>query len=162
VIGGPFAGIFALSFLLLPKMMLETFVTPWTSTLATLLVFLGLWLLARIEAAPRVSLVESGAFSLILGLMVPTRPLDAIAAASLYPFWLAGIWRSSGQKSRLSRVQHVGLHLVPLVAGGLIGPMILIGVNFLIYSGPVSPYVRVFGGGDIFSWSTIGEKFVSL
>ena len=94
VIGGPLAAICALGFLLLPKMMLETFVTPWTSTFATLLVFLGLWRLARIEMAPRVSLMDSGTFSLIVGLMVPTRPLDAIAAASLYPFWLGGIWRS--------------------------------------------------------------------
>ena len=162
VIGGPLAAICALGFLLLPKMMLETFVTPWTSTFATLLVFLGLWRLARIETAPRVSLMESGTFSLILGLVVPTRPLDAIAAASLYPFWLRGVWRSSNRRTASDRVRHLGLHLLPLVVGGLIGPAILFGVNLLIYGGPFSPYVRGFGGTDIFSWATTAEKFVSL
>src|SRR5262245_8196869 len=107
VIGRPLAAICALAFLVLPKMMLETFVTPWTSTLATLIVFLGLWRLARMEAAPRVSLMESGTFSLILGLMVPARPLDAIAAASLYPFWLAGIWRSSRETSTSDRMRQL-------------------------------------------------------
>jgi hypothetical protein len=162
MISRPLAAICALGFLIIPRMMLETFVTPWTSTLATLLVFMGLWRLARIETKPRVSLMESGMFSLILGLIVPTRPLDAIAAASLYPFWLVGIWRSTRQMSTASRIAHIGRHVVPLIVGGLIGPAILFGVNLLIYTGPVSPYVRVFGGNDIFSWSTIGEKFVSL
>ena len=162
VIGRPLAGMSALAFLLLPKMMRETFVTPWTSTLATLLVFLGLWRLARIERAPHVTRMESGMFSLILGLIVPTRPLDAIAAASLYPFWLGGIWRSSGGESARGRLPRLTAHLVPLAIGGLIGPTILFGVNWLTYGGPFSPYVRAFGGSGIFSWSTIGEKFVSL
>src|SRR5262249_7735227 len=85
-----------------------------------------------------------------------------IVAASLYPFWLRGIWRSSDGKTASDRMRHVGRHALPLIIGGLIGPAILLGVNLLIYGRPFSPYVRGFGGTDIFSSATTPEKFVSL
>lgn len=161
VIGRRPAALCALAFLVLPGIMWETFVVPWTSTLATLLVFLALWRLARLETARAVSPAESLLFSAILGLIVPTRPLDAAVALLLYPFWLAGLWRA-GHGRTAARVGRMVPHLVALTAGGLPGPMILFGTDLLIYGRLSSPYLRGFGQREIFSWSTIPEKFVSI
>lgn len=152
----------AVGFLALPRLLQETFIIPWTSTPATLLVFLGLWRLARLEASRQASPAESFRFSVLLGLIVATRPLDAVAAASLYPFWLAGLWRPGTGQATAERLRQLAPHLVALAAGGLIGPAILFGGNMLIYGRMLSPYVGAMGSGDIFSWSHVGEKFVSL
>jgi hypothetical protein len=162
VIGRLPAALFAIAFLVLPGIMQDTFIVPWTSTLTTLLLFMGLWRLTRLEASRGVSATESFLFSAILGLVVSTRPLDAIAAAALYPFWLAGLWRTGAGQAAFVRLHRMAPHVVALVAGGVIGPTILFGANVLIYGHMASPYVRVFGGGDIFSWSSVSEKFVSI
>jgi len=156
------AAVAALGFLALPRILQETFVIPWTSTPATLLVFMGLWRLARLESSRQASPAESFRFSALLGLIVATRPLDAVAAASLYPFWLAGLWRPGTGQTGAGRRRHLAPHLVALAAGGLIGPAILFGANVLIYGRLLSPYVGAMGSGDIFSWSRVAAKFVSL
>jgi hypothetical protein len=162
LIGRSAAALCALGFLLLPGLMLETFAVPWTSTLATLLAFLALWRLARLETARRPPPKESFIFSFLLGMIVPTRPLDAVAVATLYPFWLARLWRSDDGRSAGLPPRRMGPHIGALLAGGLLGPMILVGVNLTVYGRPASPYVRGFGGSDVFSWATFPEKFVSI
>lgn len=162
VIGRLPAALFALAFLVLPGIMQETFIVPWTSTLVTLLVFMGLRRLAQLDTSRRASSAESFLFSAILGLIAPTRPLDAAVAASLYPFWLAGLWRTGAGHAASARLRRMVPHFVALAAGGLIGPTILFGADVLIYGHMASPYIRLFGGGDIFSWSRVAEKFVSI
>jgi hypothetical protein len=156
------AALVALGFLVLPRVMQETFIVPWTSTPATLLVFMGLWRLARLEASRHASPAESFQFSALLGLIAATRPLDAVAAAALYPFWLAGLWRPGAGQAAGSRLRQMAPHVIALAAGGVIGPAILFGANMLIYGRMSSPYVGVMWSGDIFSWSRVAEKFVSL
>jgi hypothetical protein len=162
VIGRLPAALAALAFLALPRIMQETFIIPWTSTPATLLVFMGLWRLARLENSRQASPVESFRFSALLGLIAATRPLDAVAAAALYPFWLAGLWRTDAGQAAGSRRRRIAPHVIALAAGGLIGPAILLGANLAIYGHLSSPYVGVMASGDIFSWSRVAEKFVSL
>lgn len=162
VIGRLPAALFALAFLVLPRIMQETFIVPWTSTLATLLLFMGLWRLARLEASRRASVSESFLFSVILGLIVATRPLDAVAAAALYPFWLVALWWTGDGQAVTVRLRRMARHVIALAAGGFIGPGIFCGANVLIYGHVASPYIRGFGGGDIFSWSGVAEKFVSI
>src|SRR6202030_3648950 len=105
------AALFTVAFLLLPGVTVQTFVLPWTSTPATFFVVAALFLLRRTdegEATPRRSFL----FGLALGLLFPPRPLDAVVALTLVPFWLFCVWRDAVRRGGADRLQRCATRLI--------------------------------------------------
>jgi hypothetical protein len=158
LIGRFWAASFALGFLAFRGILDFTFILPWNSTLAALLVIAALFCLMRLERAGP-SLRRSFWFSLLLGLLVPLRPLDAIVAAALYPFWLVAIWRRTGDRDREARLRKLLPHLGALALGGLLGPLLFLGFNFAVYGRALSLYVDA---STVFAFPALAQKFVSI
>jgi hypothetical protein len=155
------AGAFALIFLLWPGVLLDTFIIPWTSTPATLLVFLVLFLLMKLEQMQRPTIVRSLLFGLTLGLIVPTRPLDAFVALASLPFWLFGLWSAASAPAGRSRtIPRLVPHLIVAALGAGVGPAVYLASNVLIHGHSSSPYIPF--SLAFFSWSTFRERFVSI
>ncbi|RAI42530.1 hypothetical protein CH341_19075 [Rhodoplanes roseus] len=158
LIGPLGAGVFAVGFLLLPRMLIETVVVPWNSTLATALLLVALGTLMRIERDGRVRLADAAVFGTALGLLVPTRPMDAMVACLLLPFWTALVWRAVPGTAAVRLRRWVGINLV---AGSavLLGPLLLVGSNLLIHGSIGSPYM---GASMMFGLDGFAVRLVSL
>src|SRR5581483_3600257 len=154
------AVLLAAAFLLIPEVILPVFVQPWTSTLAIALALLALWQLMRIEQIGQSRALASFLFSATLGLLLATRPLDATAAAVLYPFWLAGLARAMRKNKGRIETGAALWHIGALTAGGAVGLAILLGSNALIHGALFSPYMSDMA--QSFTWSSLARKFVSL
>lgn len=154
------AGTFAVVFLLLPGIAFETFVIPWTSTPATFLVIAALFLLQRIERRGETTPWEALLFGLALGLLVLTRPLDAIAALALVPAWICCVWRVARQRRGTRWRRMLAARLIVAGLGAAIGPAMLLASNLRIYHSPFSPYIA--DSATLFAWDSIGQKFVSI
>ncbi len=164
----PLAGIAALSGTILPPVLLEQWVVPWTSSLSASL--LALALLASHRA--REALVAGGpggvrpvAWCIVLGaatgLVVSTRPVDVVAAVVPGILLAGAIAREALVTRRLGRGRAVRLLLAaaaPAAAGA--GAFLLF--NLAVYGDPVSPYLAYNSRVNGFSFPDLPEKAVSL
>jgi hypothetical protein len=153
-------GALALIFLLWPGVLFETFIIPWTSTLATLLVLLAILLLMKLERSRHATIGQSFLFGLVLGLIVPTRPLDALAALASLPFWLVALSSAETIRGCPHALRGSLPHLIAVALGAGIGPLVYLGSNLLIHGQLSSPYIPF--SLAFFARSTIPEKFVSI
>ena len=161
VIGSPIvAGLFAVGYLAHRGVLFETFVVPWTSTPATFLVIAALYCLMKIEQDHDAGLKYSLMFGLMLGLLVPTRPPDAIAALSLVPFWMLSTWRATVFGRDSGRMRSFVSHTIGAGIGASVGPVVLFSFNFLVFGRPLSPYVAT--SSSQFFWGNLPEKFISI
>ncbi|HEX7926134.1 MAG TPA: hypothetical protein VF678_01000 [bacterium] len=135
------AGLFWLSVLMLP-FVYRQYTIPWNSTLAGALLALLIWELHGGAGLPG----KSGAwrcfrFTLVAFLLVPTRPLDALASAPLCLMFLYRLARTSrtgsprwGARSWLQRIGGAALGAAP-------GILIFLGFNLLSSGNLAGRYV---------------------
>jgi hypothetical protein len=153
------AALFTVVFLLIPGVAVETFVLPWTSTPATFFVVAALYVLRQTEE-DEATLPRAFLFGLVLGLLVPTRPLDAVVALSLVPFWLFCVWRDARLRGDAGWLKRLATRL--LVAGGgvAIGPAFLLASNYAVHGAPLTPYIA--DNVSVFVWNSLAAKFVAI
>ena len=142
----------------------ENFVIPWTTTLSTALLasgILGLIWVQEIKEGKRSDLTHWQVLLVAtsLGLMVPTRPVDAligivIGCAFIFSYLLLP---KASVKQRMSPM----LFLALTILGALLGPALFIGFNQLIYRAPLGNYVQVASSHGFFI-ADLPEKLYSI
>jgi hypothetical protein len=142
----------------------ENYIIPWTSTLSMALLaggILGLvWLYElRDGARPRLSRLQVFFVAICLGLIVPTRPVDAVVGTViglglLINYWQ--IWRNS-----IGNVPRIGDFLLAAIIGTMIGPSLFLGFNIIVFDSPFGGYMRAASANGFFPADLL-EKFVSL
>jgi len=135
----------------------DVFLIPFTSTLVAPLILAAVAMLQKAEADGSVTERQSWWFALCIGLVIPARPLDGAIAGLLLPFWL---WLVV-QRYRAGRMTWPSLqrHVAWLAAGGLVGPLLLLANNLLIFRNWKSSYMGLAKSLDL---STVPQKFVSV
>jgi hypothetical protein len=142
----------------------ENYVIPWTSTLATALLasgILGLVWLTKIMNGERDKLSGLQVFfvATCLGLLVPTRPADAIVGCVIGLGLLIGYWC----------IHRRPIHLVPrpivfillVTTGSIIGPLLFLGFNILVFGSPLGNYLQVASSNGFYP-ADLMEKFFSI
>ena len=160
IIGRAVAGAFALAFLALPRVLPETFLLPWNSTLGMVLFLAALASVMTLEQRGRPSIGNSITLGAAIGLLILTRPLDAVVALVVVPFWLLAMWRALSGRELRARLSAMAGYSMAAGAVAVLGAALLAGSNLLIYGSPNSPYIGV--STRIFTWSGLPEKIVSL
>ena len=158
-------GVFVLfASMIFPILIFENFVIPWTTSFSTALLatgILGLMWVDEIKKAKRKSLQNWQALivALSLGLMVPTRPVDAIVGILIGCAFVLSYLRLPRETSQhtIPPVQFLGIALI----GSLVGPIIFIGFNLLVHGAPLGNYLQV-AGSHGFSIADLPEKFYSI
>lgn len=141
----------------------ENFVIPWTSTLSTALLatgILGLIWVDEVKRGKRSDVRSWQAFvvGLSLGLMVPTRPADAligmvVGCAFIWSYWTV-------PKTGDTQKHHLRF-FISAVLGALVGPAIFIGFNLWVHGAPLGNYLQVAGSHGFFV-ADLPEKFFSI
>ena len=142
----------------------ENFTIPWTTTLNAALLstaILGLIWLREIIQGKRSRLKSWEVFfvSTSLGLLVPTRPVDAPVGLILGLAFLMGYWKIF--LSSPNKVPSPFKFLLIGISGALIGPIIFIAFNYLVFGNPLGSYIQVANGAGIFPLDFF-EKFISI
>jgi hypothetical protein len=147
-----------------PRLIFENFVIPWTTTLGVALLasgILGLVWLEEVRQNPRAHLAkwQVGFVAVSLGLLVPTRPVDA----------LVGILIGIAFVIRYTILRSVAVHQMPkpstfwfiAILGALIGPAIFIIFNQLVFGSPLGNYIQAASSNGFFI-ADLPEKFYSI
>jgi len=142
----------------------KNFVIPWTTTLSAALLasgILGLIWVQEIKAGKRSHLLTWQVLFVAgsLGLMVPTRPVDALIGMVIGCAFVGSYLLLP--KLAAQRPIHAGKFLALASIGAVIGPAIFIGFNVLIYGSPQGSYLQV-AGGNGFWIADLPEKFYSI
>uniref|UniRef100_UPI0040474DA0 DUF7024 domain-containing protein n=1 Tax=Orrella sp. TaxID=1921583 RepID=UPI0040474DA0 len=142
----------------------ENYVIPWTSTLAVALLasgILGLVWLIELKRGDRnkISRLQIFFIATCLGLLVPTRPADAVIGCVLGISLLIGYWRI--HKKSINCVPRPLSFLMLFTSGSIIGPSIFLVLNTLVYGSPFGSYIQVASSNGFFP-ADIAEKFVSI
>jgi len=158
-------GVFLLfASIIFPKFIFENFVIPWTSTLSTALLatgILGLVWVQEIKQA-KCGYLKNWQVLIVaisLGLMVPTRPVDAIVGIVIGCGFILSYLRMQGASTErpVRTPQFLGLTLL----GALVGPTIFIGFNLGVHGAPLGNYLQV-AGSHGFLIADLPEKFYSI
>ena len=142
----------------------ENYVIPWTSTLCVALLasgILGLVWLAEVRdgVRDRVSGLQVFFVATCLGLLVPTRPADAVVGCVIGLGLLIGYWRT--RRESIECVPRTSHFLVLVMAGSIIGPLLFLGFNMFVFGSPLGGYIQVTGSNGFFP-ADLAEKFVSI
>lgn len=149
---------------ILPILIFENFVIPWTSSLSIAFLatgILGLIWIEEIKRAQRNNL-EYWQVLLVattLGLMVPTRPVDAIVGMFIGCAFVLSYLRL--QDSSADRSKRTTQFLVLAFVGAIVGPAIFMGFNFLVHGAPLGNYLQVASSNGFFI-ADLPEKFYSI
>jgi hypothetical protein len=140
------------------------YVIPWTSTLSVALLasgILGLVWIGEIEEGirSRISGLQVFFVATCLGLLVPTRPADAVVGGLIGFGLLIGYLRV--RRKAIKSVPHIGFFLVLAMTGAIIGPLLFLGFNILVFGTPTGGYIQVAGANGFF-FADLSEKFISL
>lgn len=142
----------------------ENYLIPWTTTLSAALLasgILGLVWLRDVVARKSVGVRNWQVLfvAICLGLLVPTRPADAVVGGLLGLALLIGYVYSRqiaiGQASGSIRF------LLLAIVGFIIGPAIYLGFNKVIFDSYFGNYFQIATGNGLF-FADLPEKFVSL
>lgn len=144
----------------------ENYVIPWTSTLGVALLasgILGLVWLQEVRTGTGTG-IRVGGFqvfmvAICLGLLVPTRPGDAVVGCVIGLGLLIGYWQT--RRVAIERVPRVGQFLFLIVVGSVVGPLLFFGFNFFVFGTPTGTYMQVAGANGFFP-ADLAEKFVSI
>jgi hypothetical protein len=142
----------------------ENYVIPWTSTLSVALLstgILGLVWLHEVRDGIRTRLSKLQAFfvATCLGLLVPTRPVDAVVGGVIGLGLLISYWQT--RRKFIQGVPPITHFLILTIVGSVIGPLLFLGFNMAVYSTPLGDYMVTAGANGYFP-SDLAEKFVSL
>lgn len=146
--------------------MLETFIVPWTTTLAVALLSTGIYALVRlhenfgsvIRKHSFPSPVNAFFLSCALGLLMPLRPLDISLGVLLLLAWFVGTRELLILENQIQRIRKI---LVALIAGFLVGPLFYFVFNWKIFGSFRSDYVEDSLSNGYFP-ADLGEKFISI
>lgn len=142
----------------------ENYVIPWTSTLSVALLasgFLGLvWLDEVKNGLPtRVSGLQVFFVATCLGLLVPTRPADAVVGGVIGLGLLIGYWQT--RKKCVESVPRIGNFFFLSIVGVSIGPIFFLSFNTVVFGSPTGGYIQAAGANGFFP-ADLPEKFVSF
>jgi hypothetical protein len=144
--------------------LLENYVIPWSTTLSVALLATGIlglvWLEdVRIGIRKKISGWHVFIVATSLGLVVPTRPVDAVVGVVLGLAFMIGYWRARrNTETNLPAPKRV---LLLAVIGSAIGPTIYFVFNKVIFGNPFGGYIKVAGANGFFA-ADLPEKFISL
>lgn len=142
----------------------ENYVIPWTSTLSMALLasgFLGLVWLGEVKDGKRsrVSGLQVFFVATCLGLLVPTRPADAVVGGVVGLSLLIGYWQT--HRKSIEGVPSIGRFFILAVIGSIVGPFLFLGFNFVVFGSPFGGYMQAAGANGFYP-ADLAEKFVSL
>lgn len=142
----------------------ENYVIPWTSSLSAALLasgLLGLVWLAEVKDRIRARVSRSQVFFVAtsLGLLVPTRPADAVVGGVVGLGLLIGYWRT--RRKSTEGVPRIGHFLTLALAGLIIGPLLFLSFNIVVFGSPFGSYMQIASANGFFP-ADLAEKFVSL
>ena len=135
---------------------LENYTIPWTSTLSSALLASGLFTLIHLKSnktSPDFRIVIFGV--VCLSLIIPTRPVDTIAAFLFGIAILFLLYRHRESPYNLK------IELPILIIASCIGPIIFITFNLLIFNNIIGGYL-IYNSGNGFYFADIPEKFISI
>jgi hypothetical protein len=121
------------------------FVIPWTTTVTTLLLSIGIyaaWLAQRAIKDPtskQPSWVWTPCVSCLLALVVAARPVDIIPAAALWFGYV--VLRGRVRKASLQRIS-LGAEVSISCVGAAVGPLFLFGFNLFVYGNAFGGYIQ--------------------
>lgn len=142
----------------------QDFVIPWTTTLSMALLATGILGLVWLEEVregkqKQISSLQVFIVATSLGLLVPTRPLDAVVGAVFGLAFLIGYWRARHNDEANLPTPSRFLSLV--VIGSAIGPAIYFVFNKKVFGDPLGGYIQKAKGNGFFV-ADLPEKFISL
>ena len=142
----------------------ENYVIPWTSTLSVALFSSGIlglvWLYeVRDGVRPQLSKLQVFFVSTCLGLMVPTRPADATVGIIVGLGLLIGYWRI--WRNAVKKVPHIGYFFLVAIAGAMIGPLLFLSFNIVVFDSLSGGYIKITSANGFFL-ADLAEKFVSI
>src|SRR5262245_7754500 len=145
--------------------LLVNYVIPWSTTLSMALLATGIlglvWLQdVREGKRKRISGWQVFIVAISLGLLVPTRPVDAVVGVVLGLAWLIEYWRA--RRNAADNLPALSRFLPLTVIGIAIGPTIYFVFNKLVFGNPLGGYIKVIGGGNGYYPADLPEKFISL
>lgn len=152
------------------RTILGDFVIPWTSTLSCALLSTGIFGIYRSLTSAGSPIGTSGAsprlgevfgISLSIGLMASLRPIDALVGGILLVGYLCAVCGSTRPAPPRERWGAVIPLLRVSLAGALVGPLLFIVFNTLVYGSPLGGYAHAALSNGYFI-ADIPEKFVSL
>jgi hypothetical protein len=146
------------------RLIFENFVIPWTTTLGVALLasgILGLVWLEEVRQNPRAHLAkwQVGFVALSLGLLVPTRPVDALVGILIGSAFVIGY--ESGRSGAADRMPKQSTFWSMTILGAVIGPAIFIIFNQLVFGSPLGNYVQAASSNGFFI-ADLPEKFYSI
>jgi hypothetical protein len=142
----------------------ENFVIPWTSTLSSALIASGIlgsvWM-HGVNSGARVKLSAVRVFfvATCLGLLVPTRPLDAVVGGVIGLSLVVSYWTI--RRDTRENVARGGYYLLVTIAGSIIGPLLLLCFNIFVFGSPFGGYLQAASANGFFP-ADLAEKFVSI
>lgn len=141
----------------------ENFVIPWTSTLSAALLatgIVGLIWVDEVKRGKRRDVRNWQAFivGLSLGLMVPTRPADALIGMVI---GCAFIWSYWTLPKTADTQKHMLRFLISAGSGAIVGPALFIGFNLGVHGALLGNYLQVAGSHGFFM-ADLPEKFFSI
>jgi hypothetical protein len=145
-------------------LLFENYVIPWTSTLSVALLasgILGLVWLDEIRDGirHRISELQVLFIALCLGMIVPTRPADAVVGSVIGLGLSIGYW--STRRDAVKSVPPIGHFLLAIITGAIVGPLFFFGFNIIVFDSPSGNYMQAASANGFFP-SDIAEKFISL
>lgn len=142
----------------------ENYAIPWTSTLSVALLSTGIlglvWFQeSRAGSGTRVSGVQVFFVATCLGLLVPTRPADAVVGCAIGLGLLISNWQT--RQVAVERVPRLRQFLFLIVVGSIVGPLLYFGFNFFVFGTPFGSYMQVASANGFFP-ADLAEKFFSI
>jgi Domain of unknown function (DUF7024) len=144
--------------------LLENYVIPWATTLSMALLatgILGLVWLQEAQEGKRKQISGWQVFivAISLGLLSPTRPIEAVVGAVLGLAFLIGYWRA--RRNAAANLPAPSRFLPLAVIGFAIGPAIYFVFNKVVFGNPLGGYMQFAGANGYFP-ADLPEKFISL
>lgn len=161
------AGIF-MGTLVLDKRFFENFLIPWTTTLGSALFSCGIYMLYVVQdklkeaTSPTINISMRYIFlgSFAVGLLALTRPVDLLVGII---FIASAVGLISYYALRFHQRSFKSLALIVCIAlvGGIIGPLLFIGFNYVAFGSPLGGYIQA-NSQNGYYLADMGEKFVSI
>jgi hypothetical protein len=142
----------------------ENYLIPWTTTLSAALLATGILGMAWLQDVMRNEDIRISGWQVFivaacLGLLVPTRPGDAVVGGLLGLGLSLGYWHA--RRFATEKMPRPTIYFSLAIIGFAIGPAIYFGFNKAVFGTFAGGYMQVSEGNGFFL-ADLAEKFVSL